>query len=191
MNSIKDEKQKFRKEVLSKRGQLSEKEWIEKSNQIIQNLISTDFFKKADTIHSYISMNSRREVCTDDIFSVIFKNDKKAVVPITNFSDNTLSHTEITSESELESNKWGVREPKSTKAVDITTLNLIIIPMVAADRNGNRLGYGKGFYDRFLKKTNGKKAGLVFDEFLYDKIPVEEFDIKLDVLITEKGVIYP
>jgi 5-formyltetrahydrofolate cyclo-ligase len=58
--------------------------------------------------------------------------------------------------------------------------------MAAADKRGNRLGYGKGFYDRFLLQTTALKVGFVFDEFLFDEIPVEEFDVKLDVIITEE-----
>jgi 5-formyltetrahydrofolate cyclo-ligase len=62
--------------------------------------------------------------------------------------------------------------------------------LAAADRKCNRLGYGKGFYDRFLKKTKAKKVGLVFSDFLFDEIPTEEFDEKLDVIITEEEVIF-
>lgn len=191
MSSIQREKQLLRDEVLAQRDDISEEEWRKKSDRIISTLINSDFFKQAKTVHSYISINNRREVCTDELFEHMFERNKKVVVPITNFSDGTLSHSEITSASDLESNKWGVKEPNTAKLVDIATLDLIVIPMAAADKTGNRLGYGKGFYDRFLYKTDAKKVGLVFEEFLFDKIPVEEFDIKLDVLITEKGVIYP
>lgn len=191
MSSLKEEKKAFREEVLSVRVELSEEEWKSKSEQIIKNLVNTDFFKQATTVHSYISMNERREVCTDELFSIIFKNNKQAVVPITNFADHSLTHSEITPDTSLKTNKWGVREPDSVQVVDVSALNLIVVPMVAADKKGNRLGYGQGFYDRFLNNTAGKKAGLVFDQFLFDEIPVEEFDVKLDVIITENEVIYP
>lgn len=191
MSSIKEEKKAFREEVLSVRTEMSKPEWKKKSEQIIKNLVETEFFRQASTVHSYISMNERREVCTDELFNIIFKNDKQAVVPITNFSDHSLTHSEITPDTSLTTNKWGVREPESVQLVDVSALNLIVVPMVAADKKGNRLGYGQGFYDRFLHDTAGKKAGLVFEQFLYDKIPVEEFDVKLDVIITENEVIYP
>lgn len=67
---------------------------------------------------------------------------------------------------------------------------MIIIPMAAADRSGNRLGYGKGFYDRFLSESNAFKAGLVFSDFIFSEIPTESFDEKLDAIITENEVIY-
>jgi 5-formyltetrahydrofolate cyclo-ligase len=143
MSSIKEKKKAFREEVLSSRAKLTEALWSAKSEKIIKNLVGTDFFKQAATVHSYISMNKRREVCTDELFNIIFQNDKQAVVPITNFSDHTLTHSEITPNTNLETNKWGVREPDSVQVVDVSTLNLIVVPMVAADKKGNRLGYGQ------------------------------------------------
>jgi 5-formyltetrahydrofolate cyclo-ligase len=66
---------------------------------------------------------------------------------------------------------------------------LIIVPLLAADKNFNRLGYGKGFYDRFLEKEEATRVGLLFDEFIFDSIPVEDFDEKLDILISEKRLL--
>lgn len=189
-SSTKKQKNTFRKKILALRSELSKEEWQTKSEQILKNLVETDLFKNATTVHSYISMNDRREVCTDELFNIIFKNKKQAVVPITNFEDHTLKHSEITPQTNLKENKWGVREPESVQIVDASELNLIVVPMVAADKKGNRLGYGQGFYDRFLRNTAGKKAGLIFNTFLFDEIPVEEFDVKLDVIITENEVIY-
>ena len=189
MSSIREIKQDIREEVLSIRAQMPEETWQQKSDSIIARLKETDFFQKADTVHTYISMNKRREVCTDQLLNYLLESGKKVVVPITNFSNGTLSHTEIDKTSDLETNKWGVSEPRTFNPVDVDELDVVIIPMAAADKSGNRLGYGKGFYDRFLSETKAKKVGLVFDEFLFDEIPVEEFDVKLDVIITEERVI--
>lgn len=190
MTSVQERKQKLRDEVLAKRQQLSEQQWLNKSNQIIQSLLDSDVYKKSGVVHTYISMNERREVFTDNLLIHLFQDRKRVVVPITNFTDKTLSHSEIEAENALVANKWGVREPKSINPVEISELDLIIVPMAAADKNGNRLGYGRGFYDRFLDMTDATKIGLTFHEFLFDKIPVEEFDVKLDVIITEEVVIF-
>ncbi|MBD3615815.1 MAG: 5-formyltetrahydrofolate cyclo-ligase [Gracilimonas sp.] len=190
MTSVQEEKQKLRDKVLAKRQQLSEQQWLNKSNQIIQSLVDSDVYKKSGVIHTYVSMNERREVCTDNLLIHLFDDKKRVVVPITNFSDNTLSHSEIDAENELVANNWGVREPKTINPVEISEIDLIIVPMAAADKDGNRLGYGRGFYDRFLDMTEATKIGLTFDKFLFDKVPVEEFDVKLDVIITEEVVIF-
>lgn len=191
MSSIRDQKQKLRDTVLQKRKKYTEEEWRSKSKKILAKLLKSDAYKKADTVHSYVSMNDRREVWTDPLIEQILKDQKQVVVPVVNFSDGTLSHSLIHSLEELETNDWGVREPKSMNPVNISELDMIVIPMAAADRQGNRLGYGKGFYDRFLAKISASKIGLTFHDFLFDEIPVEEFDIKLDTIITEEEVIFP
>lgn len=191
MSSIRQQKQELRETVLQKRKQYTEEEWCSKSKKIIAKLLKSDAYKIADTVHSYVSMNDRREVWTDPFIEQILKDQKKAVVPVVNFSDDTLSHSLIHSLDELEMNDWGVREPKRIDPISISELNMIVIPMAAADKQGNRLGYGKGFYDRFLEQTSATKIGLTFHDFLFDEIPVEEFDIKLDTIITEEEVILP
>jgi len=190
MSSNKVEKQTLREKVLKERSLISEATWRGSSQKITEALQSTEFYKEAKVVHIYLSMNSRREVATDFLLEELFNSRKRVVVPITDFKTGTLTHTEIDSSSELKANKWGVLEPVESEKFDISELDLIIIPMAAADRDGNRLGYGKGFYDRFLEKTEAKKVGLVFSTFLYDEIPTEEFDKKLNVIITEEEVIF-
>ncbi|MBO6586496.1 MAG: 5-formyltetrahydrofolate cyclo-ligase [Gracilimonas sp.] len=190
MSSISQQKQDLREKVLAERLQIPDREWKNKSDQIISSLTNADYFKEAKTVHTYISMNQRREVYTDGLLEDILNGDKRAVVPVTNFEDRSLTHSEIRSLSDLKKNKWGVEEPKHITPVNVKELELIIVPMAAADRAGNRLGYGKGFYDRFLKEAKAIKVGLVFDAFLFDEIPIEEFDEKLDVIISEEEVIF-
>jgi 5-formyltetrahydrofolate cyclo-ligase len=190
MSSNKVEKQTLREKVLKERSLISEATWRGSSQKIIEALQATDFYKEAKVVHTYLSMNSRREVATDFLIENLFNSDKRVVVPITDFETGSLTHTEIDSTSELKVNKWGVLEPEESEEFDISELDLIVIPMAAAGRKGSRLGYGKGFYDRFLEKTEAKKVGLVFNVFLFDEIPTEEFDEKLDVIITEEEVIF-
>ncbi|MEX0722787.1 MAG: 5-formyltetrahydrofolate cyclo-ligase [Gracilimonas sp.] len=191
MSSTRQRKQDLRDQVLSKREAYSLEEWQRKSDQILRLFLGLDEYKNAEVVHSYVSINERREVCTDQLIEELFQDDKKAVVPIVNFTDETLSHSVIHSLEDLERNQWGVREPKEPEFIGVSELDIIIVPMAAADRSGNRLGYGKGFYDRFLQKANALKVGFVFDEFLFDEIPVEEFDVKLDVIITEEDLNFP
>ncbi|MAO64797.1 MAG: 5-formyltetrahydrofolate cyclo-ligase [Balneola sp.] len=191
MSSLQEQKQALRNRVLSDRKEMPEQDWRERSLAILRSLESTEFFKKADSVHTYVSMNQRREVGTDQLIETLLESDKRVVVPVTNFSDHSLTHIVLHSFGELITNKWGVREPeKEQDEVQPENLDLIIVPMAAGDRKGNRLGYGQGFYDRFLEQTMGMKVGLVFSDFLFDKIPAEEFDVKLDVIITEEELIF-
>lgn len=191
MNSVQKQKKELREKVLDLRQQIAEDDWAQKTNSIADKFLQTDFYHNSNTIHTYISMNQRKEVGTDELIQNFFESEKEVVVPVTDFSDTSLKHIRLHSFGDLIVNKWGIREPEEAEeAVDPKELDLIIIPMAAADKSGNRLGYGKGFYDRFLANTKAKKVGLVFHQFLFDDIPVEEFDEKLDMIITEEVVIF-
>ncbi|MDR9419688.1 5-formyltetrahydrofolate cyclo-ligase [Gracilimonas sp.] len=191
MSSTDQKKEELRDRVLSQRKEMPEEEWEEKSQSITRKLTESDFFNDAKVVHTYVSMNERREVNTDELIEKLFESEKKVVVPVTNFSDHSLTHIELRSFGELISNKWGVREPEiKENQVQEEDLDLIVIPMAAGDRKGNRLGYGQGFYDRFLEQTNGLKVGFVFSDFLFDDIPAEEFDVKMDVIITENELFF-
>lgn len=191
MSSISEKKQELRESVLQKREAYSEESWRFRSEKILTKILSSDIYKSSQTIHTYVSMNERREVWTDPLINHIFEDDKMAVVPTVNFSDGTLSHHQILTMEELKANNWGVREPETRRPVDISELDMVVVPMAAGDRAGNRLGYGRGFYDRFLAQTPALKIGLTFQDFLFDTIPVEEFDVNLDMIITEEEVILP
>ena len=132
-------------------------------------------------------MNERNEVNTQPLIQELISRGIKVIVPITDFESGTLNHSMLTSFEELESNKWGVLEPKEMDETDYKP-DIILVPLLAADLEFNRLGYGKGFYDRFLSESSALTIGLVFQEYILNKIPVERFDQKLDILVTEKEV---
>jgi 5-formyltetrahydrofolate cyclo-ligase len=181
----------LRKEFLNRRQSLTRDEVLEKSSSILKQLSGLKSFRDAGTVHCYISMNERNEVFTEEIIEMCFSLNKKVVVPKM-VRESRLEHYYIEQGETLLPNAWGVPEPEPVpdKKAGLTDIDLILIPMVAADREKNRLGYGKGFYDRFLSKCDAVKTGLLFDVQLSDKaLPVEEHDVKLDLLITESGVI--
>lgn len=184
---ISKQKSLLRKELLSRRESLGKEEWSTKSEKAINNLYALDIFQKAETVHCFISMNERKEVNTHNLLRDMLENRKKVIVPVTDFETVSLKHVELLSFQNLKTNKWGVPEPAESQETDLVP-ELIVVPLLAADKEFNRLGYGKGFYDRFLQKVNVPKAGLLFEEFILDYLPVEPFDEKLDILITEKGV---
>lgn len=190
MKSLDKKKWELRSKVLSDRNSISEVEWQVKSEQISAHFLESDFYKNAGVVHSFVSINDRNEVNTWKLIAKMLEEGKKVVVPVTDFSDTSLLHTEITSMDNLTPNKWGIFEPPVINKVDPQELDVVIIPMAAADKKGNRLGYGKGFYDRFLSNTNALKVGFIFNDFIFDEIPAENFDIKMDVLISERGLIY-
>ena len=168
---------------------MSRDSWVEKSRLIEKHLYASDQYQRSVSLHMFISMNSRFEPDTFGILTQALNDDKQVIVPITNFENSTLTHTFLKDLDSLKENKWGVSEPTIIEPVSTDLPDLILVPLLAADRNGNRLGYGKGFYDGFLSQARGFKLGVVFNDFIIDKVPVEPFDIKLNGLISETGLI--
>lgn len=182
-------KETLRQKLLEQRAAISEPEFYGASADIIEELKEQREYQNAETVHCYVSMNGRREVATRELIKEMIARGVHVIVPVTNFENGTLTHIRLTSFSDLQKNKWGVLEPKVGREVSPEILDLVIVPMVGGDENCNRIGYGKGFYDRFLKQVNCAKIGLSFEITITDKVPTEEFDIPLDKIITEKRIL--
>lgn len=190
MNSVFEQKKELRKKLINKREAIPKYQWESNSTLIKNHVLSNREVKKAHTIHCFISMNERQEVETLSLIGELIDLGKQVVVPVTNFRDNSLYHSKLYSLDDLEKNKWGVLEPNRLEEIKTEKIELVLVPLLAADMQGNRIGYGKGFYDRFLSTIEESKIGLVFDEFILKKIPTEPFDRKLDALISESGIKY-
>lgn len=186
--SVSDQKSELRARLLKLRKSINEEDWQIRSETIINELKKIPEFITSDVIHCFVSMNDRKEINTHSLLDDLISSEKKVIVPVTDFEKGELKHSELRSFKDLRENKWGVMEPVEIHPQTQQT-DLILVPLLAADKDFNRLGYGKGFYDRFLKKENAVKVGLLFDDFLLDQIPVENFDEKLDILITEKMIL--
>jgi 5-formyltetrahydrofolate cyclo-ligase len=153
-------------------------------------LLALPAFIKAKTVLSYMSFGT--EIDTQTVFGEALKQNKVVALPrmIKDQSSPATSrlalHT-VNSESELASGKWGIREPRETcPGVALDAVDLVLVPGVAFDRRGDRLGYGKGYYDRLLpaRRSNCLLVALAFDCQLVDDVPVSAHDVPIDFLIT-------
>lgn len=182
-------KKELRGKYLSIRRSLTEQEVALKSEKIIQQLLASDPFQKAETVHSYLPIKNNREVNTLQLVQHCFDTGKIVVIPKVE-DENKMSHHILNSFEDLITNKWGVQEPAQPNPISVSEIDLVIVPMVCGDHNRNRIGYGKGFYDRFLSQTDVSKIGLLYNCTLTNNlIPVEDFDQKPDWLITETQII--
>lgn len=186
---IHNKKEELRQQLLNQRKSISEPEFYGASADIVEELKEQKEYQDAETIHCYVSMNERREVETRVLIKEMIEKGKDVVVPVTNFESGTLTHIRLKSFSDLEENKWGVLEPKKGEEVTPEKIDLVIVPMVGGDEQCNRIGYGEGFYDRFLKDVRCPKIGLSFDITIVNQLPTENFDISLDKIITEKRIL--
>ena len=180
-------KTQVRKKYIAIRKGISGK--AEKSALIAERLFELDAYKNARTIAVYKSMAS--EVCTNGIISRALAEGKTVALPKTAGSE--MNFYAISADESFEKSPFGVLEPvgDAEKYVPPAALDLIIVPGVAFDRDKNRLGFGKGCYDRFLAGTKARTISLCFSEQIVEKgeIPTDEFDIKMQSIITEKGII--
>lgn len=186
------DKKSFRKKILDDRGKLSTENINNFSHIIAEKLYEMDSFKDAKTIMSFISFGD--EINTHEIIKHSIDLGKKIVVPITIPETKELKTSQVLDFSELEIGYYDILTPKKEflRFVDPMTIDLILVPGVVFARNGYRIGYGGGYYDRFLSKLNQNpnKIGLAFDLQIVDKVPTESFDIPADLIITEKETIY-
>mgnify|MGYP003641450494 CR=1 FL=1 len=190
MMSTSEQKALLRKSLISKRKTLSLIEWKKKSDEIKEHILNSSEFKSSKVVHCFVSMNEKLEVETHSLIEEMISNGRRVIIPVMNIKEGTLCHSELFNLNELKTNEWGVLEPVRIKPISIHAIDLILVPLLGVDLNGNRLGYGKGYYDQFLGEVKAKTLGLVMEQFILKKIPIENFDIKLDGIVSEKGVKY-
>ncbi len=141
----------------------------------------------------YVSV--RDEVRTFGILEKLLVQAGRVIVPYC-LSDNTLGLFELTDMNQLERGSFGIREPiaalRADRAVSPDTIDTVIMPGVAFDRRGNRIGYGKGYFDRLLERLRGdcRIVGLAFDCQIFSNIPTEAHDLPVNHLVTETQLIH-
>jgi 5-formyltetrahydrofolate cyclo-ligase len=181
----------IRKAMRKQRRAMPESAVLEKSTLISEYLFSMEYIKDAETVMTYVDMPG--EVKTVQIIKKLLKMGKSVAVPLCVPHTSQLIASEILSVEELITGHFGILEPKkeNIRPIEPYKLDIVLVPGVAFDIYGNRIGHGKGYYDRFLIKTSRStlKIGLAFDYQVMDfNIPVDNHDIPMDLVITESGI---
>ncbi len=186
-------KPQFRSQILSLRETLAPDMRAEYSRRIAQTLISLPQFGAARTVHCYLSFGT--EVETEYIRLAAFASGKRVAVPIHEKHNPILQHRFITDTHEFTPGHWNVPVPiidntvlLSAADLALTASDIIIVPLVAFDRSKHRLGYGKGFYDRFLHTEKAITIGIGFSIQEVEHIPIEPHDETLSMIITENTI---
>jgi 5-formyltetrahydrofolate cyclo-ligase len=179
-------KQTLREVYLSKRLTLSQQEYELRNALIRKQLLSYISLNDVKCIHIFLSITDKKEVDTQSIIDEILrlKPLMKFVVPKTLLKGH-LDHYYLNEHCEIAVNKWGIPEPIKGERANLSIIDLILVPLIIFDKEGNRVGYGKGFYDRFLSQMEHvEKVGLSLLPSL-DKIDsIEKTDVKLDKCVT-------
>lgn len=181
-----DEKNLIRKQMKQLRADMTRTERFEKSMQIFEQLITVPEFKRADRIYTYVSMDN--EIDTIMLIDYSLSLEKRVFVP--RVSGKDMEFYEISDISELNPGYMGIYEPDiNGREPDYSRTGFMCMPGLAFDRSYNRIGYGGGFYDRYLSVENKLyKAALAYEAQLLESIPAQDGDVRPDMIVTEENI---
>ena len=178
-------KYELRKKYKLLRNQLSAVEIDNLSLQIANQLISLPIWDKS-YYHLFLSIKNQKEVQTEFILNILHGKDKEIVLSKSNFNTHTMQHFLLTDSTKINENSFNIPEPQNGLEVPENQLDVVFVPLLAFDLLGNRVGFGKGFYDTFLSKCKPEtiKIGLSFFEAEQQITDIIEKDIRLTYCVT-------
>ncbi len=173
--------------MLKRRDALPQEKIDASSLHIAQNLLSLSEVQAAQNIAAYMSF--RNEVSTRELISKLVAAEKQIFIPY--IADGKIAFTKFKSFDDFAVEKYNIPEPKNKAPVKPDSIDLFIVPGIAFDSRGSRIGWGKGFYDKFLgeNKISVPKVGVCYDFQVIENIPLEEHDVAVDIIVTEKRII--
>lgn len=178
-------KQELRKKYKLIRSQLSENEVDELSLKIANQLLQLTIWNKK-YYHVFLTIKEQKEVETKFILRILNRKNKAIVVPKSDFDTIEMKHFLLTDNTKIVKNKFNINEPENGLEVSVDKIDVVFVPLLAYDLKGNRVGFGKGFYDTFLSKCKPAtiKIGLSFFNPEPHITAVFEKDIRLDYCVT-------
>lgn len=182
-------KSELRKIYKIKRQEISQETRDVWSIDIANQLLKLPIWE-ANYYHVFLTIPRLLEVDTQYILHILSGKDKEIVVSKSDFEARTMTHYLLTDNTRIKPSAFGIPEPISGLEVPVTNIEVVFVPLLAVDKNGHRLGYGKGFYDLFLSKCYSKtiKVGLSFWQPI-DEIPeITPTDVTLNWLVTPKEI---
>ncbi|MDD9150771.1 5-formyltetrahydrofolate cyclo-ligase [Sporolactobacillus sp. CQH2019] len=182
-------KKELRRQVLHSLQKIDERLFHEKCLEVGERLFACRPWRRAKTVAVTLSVG--REIETKAIILKAWSQKKCVAVPKCEPSAKQLTFYRLESFDQLKIGYFGLMEPEPGKAIkmDKKSLDLVIVPGVVFDRRGYRIGYGGGYYDRFLQNFSGETVSLLLEIQLFDRLPEEGHDQRVDMLITENECI--
>ncbi|WP_179339325.1 5-formyltetrahydrofolate cyclo-ligase [Winogradskyella ludwigii] len=179
----------LRKKYKELRQQLSLTEVDDFSLDIANKLLTLNIWDKT-FYHIFLSIEEQKEIDTDYILNILAGKDKNIIISKSNFEDYSMTHYLLTDNTKIKKNAYNIPEPVDGIEIPSSQLEVVFIPLLAFNETGHRIGYGKGFYDRFLANCKPKtlKIGLSFFEVEDETIEASEDDVRLDYCVTPNRV---
>lgn len=185
-------KEDLRLEMLKKRQSLSGEEANLLSGKICENFLKEDLLENYESFGLYMSLTERdKEVETNFLFKELKKRYKKIFFPRLNKEENNLRFFEDSNIDDFEINKFNIAEPKAKNCKEKEALpQVVFCPGIAFNEQGKRVGFGKGYYDRFFEGKVVIKIGLAYSfQVVKEDIKTDNYDIEMDYIVTDKQVI--
>ena len=187
-SDLRECKSDVRNTYLKVRSALSEEQRHSASCAIFARLTASVSYRHARTLYAYAAIGA--EVSTQQIIEHALAVGKTVMLPVSDRQTYAMRFYPIDGISQLVPGAYGIPEPLSRAEIPVPdALTMCIVPAVAFDRSGYRIGYGKGYYDRFLKDFGGVKIGLCYDECLTDKLPRGKYDTAADAVVTQTKLV--
>ena len=182
-------KSELRKKYKQLRKELTENQVEDFSLEIANKLLKLDIWSKT-FFHIFLTIEEQKEINTDYILNILSGKDKNIIISKSNFEDYSMTHYLLMDNTRIKKNKYNIPEPVDGIEIPSSQLEVVFIPLLAFDKTGQRIGYGKGFYDRFLAncKPETLKIGLSFFDVEDETFEASENDIKLDYCVTPNQV---
>ena len=183
-------KERLRKRVLAMRMGLDRGQAKVSGQAILEQVLGLEAYRRAKLVHTYVS-SKENEVDTRALICTCLAQGKRVAVPVVMPGTKTLSHALIDDLDQLVVGPWGLAQPDPATATWLPAaarIDLIVVPGLAFDRRGQRIGWGGGYYDRFLAQVQTVKIGLCYDELVLDCIPGEPHDIPVDMVVAETAI---
>lgn len=189
MNDINSSKNELRKKYIELRMSLKQEDIASASAEAVKRLAALSEFAKAESVILYYPI--KNEADPTALIDICKDLGKKVAFPKSNTYDFSLDFFCISSKSDLAVGAFNIPEPDELfEHLSPNERTLCIVPALLYSKDGHRLGYGKGFYDRFLSHFAGKSVGFALDAFVTEHLPCDKHDEKLDIIVTENNVTY-
>lgn len=178
----------LRRKMRQSRMEMPMSEHDRKVRGIVRHLLGAPIWDGVGNVHCFLALERAKEPDLSEAMDLLHAKGVRFAVPMAELPAPTMSHLEFVPGETTVPDPWGVPVPASKRPADTARIDLILVPMLAVDRGGFRLGYGKGYYDAFLAKTDALKVGVCFSEEVVDAVPRESHDQPVDWVVTDAGV---
>ncbi len=185
-------KSELRKIYLEKQKSLSDAERKEKSLQIADEFFENFNLESIRFLHVFLAIEKNKEIETSFIYKRLWRDFPRitTLASRVDFQTMTLENLKFTRDTKLVANRWQILEPATSEVIEIERIDAVLVPLLCFDERGFRVGYGMGFYDRFLSgcRTNCLKIGLTYFAPIAEISDAQNFDVRLDFCITPKKI---